>query len=238
MSDGPYMSANGSRVVSLDLLFPYIGAPVADVGLAAGDLLTNPVILRVGNLAVKMALARRPDGSVAQASFAGSTNARLVGGAGTWRNTVTLTPYNRPAGVLLSAVLGDLAMATGTTAATRERVNLAKGLDRSLGLRYVPGVARPASFLLASLSGPLWWIDAAGVTQIATTRPAITIATPASVAELNGAKGWVSVATEDLAAWQPGARYVSATIPNGITVAASRMHAGSDGVLRVEVLVQ
>ena len=48
----------------------------------------------------------------------------------------------------------------------------------------------------------------------------------------------VRVATEDPAAWLPGATYKSATVPQPFTVSAARFHAGSDGVLRVEVLWQ
>jgi hypothetical protein len=219
-------------VVSLDLAMPYYGIPVADVGLAAGALLTSPVTLRAGNLTVTMAVATLPDGSPAQTSFAGSTTARLVGGVGAWGKTVTLTPYNSPAGVLLSKVLGDLASATG------ERVSLATVLDRSLGVLYVPGPPGPASRLLAVLAGALWWVGVDGVTRVAASRTATTVGSVAQVTMLDGGKGWASVATEDPAAWLPGARYTDATAPKGITVAASRFRAGNDGVLRVEALLQ
>lgn len=238
MSDAPYIHVNGQRVVSLDLAVPFYGIPVADIAIATGAPLPSPLSLTAGNLTLAMAVGKLPDGSPAQRSFAGTTTARLVGGAGSWGTPVSLTPYNSPGGVLLSKVLTDLATATGTSATTREKVALAAGLDRSLGTLYVPETGAPASRLLSLLAGALWWMDTKGVTQVAATRPTTTVTNPATVTELSGAKGWVSVATEDPASWLPGATYTSATVTPAIKVAASRFHAGNDGALRVEVLIQ
>lgn len=237
-TDVPYLSANGLRVTTLDLSVPYYGLPVADVSLAAGSLLTNPVILRAGNLTMRMAVAKLPDGSPAQTSFAGSTTARLVGGAGAWSTPVSLAPYNNPAGVLVSKVLADLAKATGTSDATRESATLAAGLDRSLGTLWVPETGAPASRILSVLAGALWWVDVGGVTRIASTRASTTVTSAATVEGYSGSAGLVTVATEDPAAWLPGATYTSAVIPAGITVAASRFRSDNGGQLRVEVLVQ
>lgn len=238
MGDAPYIHVNGQRVVALDLAVPWYGIPVADITLASGAPLPSPLSLTAGNLTLAMSVAKLPDGSPAQRSFAGTTTARLVGGAGSWGTAVSLTPYNSPGGVLLSKVLADLATATGTSAATREGVTLAAGLDRSLGTLYVPETGAPASRILSLLAGALWWVDVKGVTQVATTRPTTTVTSPATVAELSGSKGWLSVATEDPLSWLPGATYTSATVTPVIKVAASRFHAGNDGTLRVEVLIQ
>lgn len=224
MTTGPYLSANGSRVVDLDLSIAYYGAPVCDLALATPVPLTGPVAVIVGNLSLVMAPLR-------QRTFAGQTYARLVGGAAGWQKPVSIGPYSNPAGALLSHVLGDLAMATG------ERVSLAAGLDRSLGAFYVPDNTGPAARTLAAVAGPLWWVDFAGVTQVASARPATTVNSPATIPDYDGGKGWVSVATEDPAAWVPGATYTSAVIPAGITVRATRIRSGNDGVLRVEALV-
>lgn len=232
MADAPYLSANGARVTSLDFALPWLGIPVADVALASGAPLASPVALRVGNLTATMAVGTLPDGTPAQATFAGTTTARLVGGKGAWGKVVSLAPYNNPTGVLLSKVLADLAAATGET------VRLASGLDRSLGLLYVPETGAPASRILAILAGALWWVGLDGVTRIASARPATTIGSKAQVEALDGGKGWASVATEDPAGWVPGAKYVDATVPAGLTVAASRFRAGNDGILRVEALLQ
>ncbi len=237
---GPYASANGQRVTTLDLARPFLGLPVADVALATGAPLASPVSLVVGNLTLAMAVMLDPfTGKPRVRTFAGVTHARLVGGAGTWSTRVTLAPYKAPPGaqVMLSTVLRDVAMATGSTDATRERVRLAAGLDRALGAFYVPEGGAPAGRLLATLAGALWWMDAQGVTQIAKTRTAGAITTPASLDAYDGGRAWLTVATEDLAGWRPGATYSSPTVPVGVTVEAVRVRVSGDGVGRVEALV-
>lgn len=217
---GPYLSANGARVVDLDLSMSYYGAAVADISLATVMPIAAVVALVVGNLTLAMAPLR-------QRTFAGVTYARLVGGAGGWQRPVTIGPYALPQ---LSHVLADLAKATGET------VRLAAGLDRPLGAFFVPEPNAPAARALSAVAGPLWWIDPAGVTQIANTRPSIVIASQASVTELDGGKGLANVATEDPAGWQPGNTFTSATVPQAITVRESHFKSGNDGVLRVEIL--
>jgi hypothetical protein len=235
---GPYLSANGHRVTSVDLWIPYYGAPVADVTMADASILANPITLVVGNLSLRMALQLDTTGQPRQAAFAGSSTARLVGGYGGWQRTIAVAPYRNPKGVMLSRVLSDVAMATGSSASTRERVTLASGLDRSLGLFYAPESNAPAGRLLMALAGPLWWIDTLGVTQIASARPAraITSTTAPEVHDMGG--GRLLVATEDPAAWLPGATYSSPTVPTSIAVRTSKVKASEDGRMRVEVLTQ
>ena len=236
MSGGPYLSANGHRCTSVNASFPYYGIPVVDVTIADAVTLTNPVALTIGNLTLRCALALDPNGNERQRPFAGSSQARLVGGYGGWQRTVSLPPLANPSGIMRSVALADVALATGADATTRERINSPKALDGTIGPFWVPPVVVTAGALLSALAGPLWWVDLAGVTQIASVRPTVAIATPASVEELGGASGWVRVATEDPAAWMPGATYKSATVPQPLTVSASRIHAGADGDLRIEVL--
>lgn len=230
MASGPYLSAAGVRVTTLDAAFPYYGAPVADIALADGSTLPPRFPLVIGNLTQTVAVLR-------QRAFAGVTHARLVGGFGGWQTIVGLAPYNNPGGVLLSSVLNDVAKATGAAAAIRERVRLAAGLDRSLGVLYVPETGAPASRLLSVLAGREWWIDTQGVTQIANARPTSTISSKADVDRYDGGRGLLTVATEDPAAWMPGASYTSPTVPAGVTVRASRIRADNGGTLRVEALV-
>lgn len=235
---GPYLNANGARVTAVDVAIPYYGLPVADVALATTTPLTSPVTLRLGNLTLRMAVMRDPaTGVPRQRAFAGSTQARLVGGAGAWPTKVTLSPYDSPAGVLLSAVLRDAAKATGASDATREQVQLGAGLDRSLGVRYVPQTGAPAGRILALLAGALWWIDVAGITQINATRPSSAITSATTAEHYDGGRQLLTVATEDPASWMPGASFVGPTVPAGVTVVASRISSGNDGLLRVEALV-
>ena len=236
-----YLAANGAHVVTVNLFVPWYGAAVADVVLADATALSGAVTLTIANATFAMSVARNPQGVELSRAFAGQTYARLVGGAGGWSRTVSLAPLKAPTGgsVLLSTALNDLAMAAvNPVTGKAESVVLGSGLDRSIGAFYVPAVNRPAGSLLAALANPLWYVDAAGVTQVATTRtgPAIA-ATAGQVEHYSAGMGWVSVATEDVRSWlTPGATYVSATVPMGITVNAARVHSGDDGVLRVEVL--
>ena len=228
-----YLDANGTHVTDLDLNVSYYGIPVADVALASGVTLASPVKLTIGNLALTMAIDTLPNGSLAMQTFAGVTTARLVGGAGKWKTPVAMVPYRAPPGspgILLSSVLSDLAKATGETIA------LGTGLDRPLGPFFVPETNAPASRILQILAGALWWMDTAGVTQVAATRPASTIASFAGVEHVDGGRGWATVSTEDPQAWMPGATYTGPTAT--FTVAAVRIRAhGKSATMRHEVLL-
>lgn len=226
-----YIDANGSLVTDLDIFFPYYGIPVADIALSTGVALSSPVTLLVGNLTLTMAIDILPSGSLATQSFAGVTTARLVGGAGKWRTPMALAPYRAPpgtAGVLMSHVLSDIAKATGET------VNVASGSDRTVGPFFVPETNAPASRILSLLAGSLWWIDAKGITQVASTRASTMIASFAGVEHVDGGKGWSTVSTEDPASWMPGASYTGPTA--AFTVAATRMRVSGGGTMRLEVL--
>ncbi len=222
-----YASANGQRVVAGSLSEPWYGAATAEVLLATDAPLVDPVTLVIGNKRSRMAVLR-------QAPFAGAQRAFLVAGAARWGEDVSVGPYENPAGVLLSAVLGDVAKATrrdAANASTGETVALAS--DRSLGTLYVPG-SGPAARLLRELAGELWWIDSAGVTQVG-PRAATTIRSAATVADRIGSAGFLEVATEDPAAWTPGARFTGATVADTITVSFARFSLLNER-LRVEVL--
>jgi hypothetical protein len=226
-----YLTANGFRVTDLNLAVPYYGAPVADVTLAGAQTLTNPVTLTVANLTLVMALMVGADGLQRQRPFAGVTKARLVAGAGGWSKRTSLAPYRAPTGavIMASRVLGDLAKATG------ESVNVQT--DRVLGAFYSPEPNAPAGRELAWLAGALWWIDTAGVTQIAAARPSSAIGTKALVERHDGGSAWLTVSTEDVKSWcLPGATYTSAQVPYGLTIASTRVRSSNSGVLRVEVL--
>lgn len=240
MAGGFFASVNGRRVVSADVLIPCVGLPVADISMADGPspASTSAAVLTIGNLTMQMAVSVGP---VAARSgvFAGSGSARLVGGYGGWARPVSLTPYRAPAGtqkVLLSTVLRDLAAAAVGPAGSAERVNLATGLDRSLGAFYVPETGADAGRQLQALAGRVWWVDFAGVTQVAAARPATAITSASTIGDVNFARGILTAATEDPKVWVPGATFTGPTVPGGATLAGVRLHVGPDGVLRVEAL--
>lgn len=214
-----YLSANGARVTAANVSIPYYGLPVADVRLAGDEPLTNPVALVIGNLSLRMAVLR-------QRPFGGSTSARLVGGAGGWGRAVPARFYRLASGVPLSMILRDVAAEVGETVSLET--------DRLVGNWYARE-AGPAQRVLRQLAGELVWIDAAGVTQVG-ARATTSIKSPATVSDLDGGAGWVDVATEDVAAWRPGATFSGPSVPGGLTVGAVRIASGSDGTLRLEVL--
>jgi hypothetical protein len=233
---GPYIGANGRRATACNALIDYYGAPVVDLDLADATPLSGPVTVTISNLTLKMAVGVDASGKETQRPFAGSLKARLVGGAGGWQRPVTIGPYTMPGGlVMASTVLRDLTMATGTSAATRETVKLA--VDKPLGPMFVPGVNVPAARILSMIAGSLWWIDEKGVTQIASARPTTTIRAANNVPDYNGQTRMLTVATEAVAEWMPGAVYTGPTVPERVTVLGTRIHSSSDGVLRVEAMV-
>lgn len=213
-----YFSANGIRVSAGSLEIPYLGAAVADVTFPSAITLTAPVTLTVANLSLKLGILR-------QAQFAGGATARLVAAPG-WALTVPAKAYANPAGVPLSMVMRDVARTIDET------VSIAQ--DRTVGLFYVRQTG-PAARLLEVLGGPLWWVDNAGVTQIG-PRASSAITSAATVVDYAGGMGWLTVATEDLASWRPGATFASNTVLSPITVSATRIHTDNDGTLRLEVL--
>lgn len=233
-----YCSANGSRVVSLDLLIPYQGAPVVDIGTADGPAPSGAVAFVVGNLSLAMAVTQGPRTTRAGV-FAGSATARLVGGAGGWARAVTIGPYRNPGGVMLSQVLRDLAAAAVGPSGAAERVRLAEGLDTSLGAFYVVENGAQAGRLLAQLVaaiGAVWWVDTKGITQIAATRPTSVITTASTIGDVSYARGRLDAATEDPRSWVPGASFTGVTVPGSVLLTDIRMHAASDGRLRIEAL--
>lgn len=224
MSSPLYFSANGIRVTAASVLIPWYGAPVADVTFPVSVTLTAPVTLTAANLTLTLGILR-------QRSFAGGATARLVGGIGWGRALVDtngrpIPAYANPAGVKLSTILRDVARRVGETVSI--------GADRTVGLFYVPSTG-PAARVLEQLGGPSWYVDGAGVTQVRDRVPS-TITSAATVQDYMGGMGWLTVATEDLAAWMPAAIFSSNTVTTPIQVSATRIHTDNDGTLRLEIL--
>jgi hypothetical protein len=211
------------------LLVPLYGLAVADVTLADGGPLAPLVSLVLGNLTMAMAVGVDATGKLTQRTFAGVTQARLVGGFGGWSKRITIGPYGMPSGVRASTVARDLAAATG------ERVSIAT--DKTIGPFYVPGRNVSAAAILRAIAGALWWCDEKGQTKIAGKRTPAPIRSAANVTRFDGDTRILRVATEDVAAWLPGATFTGATVPQTVTVQASRMHVANDGTLRIEAMV-
>lgn len=204
MSD--FASVNGQRVVGMDLAIPFYGLWVADVMLAlATPLPTTKISLVLGNMTLVGTVYR-------QSAFAGCLEARIIAGAGGWSQTVQARGYNNPAGVLLSMVVGDAAKDVGETVKITA--------DQTLGNFYAR-FADKASRVLAAVAGPIWWIDASGVTHVG-PRATGTVATDFVVESFKGSTGELVISTEDYLSWQPGVTFTNSTV--GTQTAASVRH--------------
>ncbi len=216
-----FASLSGSRVTAGSVAITLYGLWCGDVSLAAGDAVPTNGALVLGNLSLKCHTYRT-------AMFAGSRQCRLVAGVGGWRETVRPKPYYLASGVNLSMVLGDAAREVG------ERVNVPN--DTVIGNAYARERG-PASRVLRQLAGENWYMDPDGVTQIRPwpTRP---IRSPFTVEDQDGGAGRVTIATEDYAAWLPGATFSSPFLDATYTVCGVLYRFADDGTFRLEVLTQ
>lgn len=214
-----FAELSGQRIVSGSIVFPYYGTWSADVVLADTTSIPTSVTLTVGNLSLVGSVFR-------MASFSGSRSARIVGGAAGWRKTIPAQAYQNPAGIRVSLLLGDAAMACGESVIV--------GQDSTIGTYWVRESA-PASRILRELAGDEWWIDASGITQVG-TRTGLAVATTFQVDAWSGAKGSFSIATEDYAAWMPANTFSNITVTEKQTIALSTITVDGDGKARVEIL--
>ncbi len=214
-----YASLNGERVISGQIILPYYGIWTADVVLAVSIKPADPMILTIGNLTLTGSHYR-------SLAFGGSRGFRIIGGAGGWRKQVKARYYKSPVGVLRSTILNDAASEVG------EHVSLAE--DASVGDAFVRQSGH-ASLLLEQVAQPLWWMRPDGVTYVG-PRTARTIASAFQTTATRGASGSVEVATEDVAAWMPGAKFTPPSVGQELTI-STVVHSMQDGVVRTEVLV-
>ncbi len=213
------ISINGQRVVSGSIAIPMHGPWVADVVLSLAEPLTPAASIVIGNLTLVGTVYR-------MASFAGSKSARVVGGAGGWRKPLPARGYSHDAGVLASTVMTDAARESGETIVVDQ--------DRQLGTSWARDAGK-AEGTLKLITGGIWWIDPAGVTQTR-ARDASLISTPFTAIAWSGGKGQFEIATEFYSDWQPGRTFNAPTIGSVQTVSSVRFDATNNGKLRLIVL--
>lgn len=214
-----FASLNGNRLTTVALCIPLYGTWSADVVLAESTMITTAITLVVGDLSLVGSVYR-------QANFAGSRSARLIGGAGGWRKTIPAKPYRNPAGIRASMVIGDAAREVG------ESVTL--DADRVIGIAY-PRESAPASRVLRTLAGALWWVDPSGMTHIG-ARPTGAISSDFTVIHWSGKTGSFEIATENYADWMPGKTFTAPTVSGTQTVSLVNLNQDNEGKLRLEVL--
>lgn len=220
MSDQQFSTVGGRRITSGAITIPYYGAWAADVTIDTDDELTGVVPVVVGNLKLSGFIYRT-------APFAASRKARLVGGYGGWRKTLTSRSYNLPHSVTTSLVLSDAAKELG------EKVNVTN--DSMIGDAFV----RPAmtgAELLRLVAGQFWYVDNIGVTQVGTARTTPKITSQFDVIDFHGGLGKLEIATESPKDWIPGRTFTAPTVQTSQQVSLSTFIFDNDGKLRVHVL--
>lgn len=152
----PLLSLNGFPAKSLRVYVPEVGPWLAEVDLDDRVDLAGAAALVIG--ASKLSGTIDPD---ATGSYLVSTRASVIGGHLGWRRQAKARAHHNDAGVKASDVVNALAAEIGETVqgAGKEK----------LGVDYVRR-AGTAARVLERLY-PLWWVDYAGITQVAAARP-------------------------------------------------------------------
>lgn len=212
---------NGARCSAASLTIPMYGAWSADASLAtdAGPASGGKCEFAIGTLEMN-GTARRA------AAFAGGRRVRIVAGGGGWRKVLPPRSYSHDAGVRKASVLEDAARESG------EQVKVAA--DRVLGRSWVRDRGK-AERVLRRLSGGVWYVDNAGVTQVR-DRDTSQITSPFTVVSWDGARGRFEIATEAYQDWVPGRTFVSPTVPDAQTVSLVSLTADNNGKIRLVVL--
>lgn len=164
------ITCGGAAVQSVKLHIPGVGPWFADVTFAdeAASVPQNtPIVLQAGSVELHGVIPTALDGV-----FGLQRRATLVAGRGAWGALVKDRGYHNDAGVKASKVIQDLAAEIGETLGT-----ITPAADR-LGSHWAreSGVASMA--LERASGGAAWYVDFAGVTQIA-QRSATTPSTDA-----------------------------------------------------------
>lgn len=215
-----FASLGGVRVTAGTIALPLYGIWSGDVTLATNDPVKDDAAFVLGNLTMQGHVYR-------QAQQGGTRICRVVGGFGGWRKNVKARQYaNKSSGVMLGMILKDAATEVG------EKVNVPN--DAPVGPMFVRKNA-PASDVLRQAAGPNWYMDAKGTVQVAAW-PTKAIGSAFTVQSQDGARGLVTVATEDYAGWTPASTFTSPFLNGTFTVGGLLFKFDADGQARLEVL--
>ncbi len=179
----------------------------------ADALLADDTVLAAGTRATLTIGTRSLTGTTRPGGvFAAQGGYSWVSGAGTWGATVEAQPYHDDAGVMLSAVLRDLAADAGEFGIVLDVP------DRILGPSWTRPTA-PASDLLDALTGREWWLADDGTTHVG-ARPSTAIAPAVTVDPYDQAlrRAVVQLGDDDIAAFLPGATLTAQGLPAPLTI--------------------
>jgi hypothetical protein len=221
-----FASVAGLQVVSGTLLIPLVGAWTADLQLATAQPIAGAVEVVIGNLTLQGFVVRAE-------AYGGQVRARLVGGAGGWRKSISAQGYGSAQGVKLSTVLQDAAAACGEQLQVFADVTIGQAYVRA---SFGTSVASDVLWQMLRLGYiSAWYVDPAGVTQTGPW-PITQVATPFIPTDAKPDEGLVVVATEDYASWLPGATFAHPLLDGTQTAAGVHFVFDGEGIARFEVL--
>lgn len=161
-----YAAVAGRRVVAADIRIPWVGTWTADLAVdEVGAALTGRVTVTLGGLS----LVGTVD-DVHAGAWAEGRGVRVVGGAGGWGKALPPKGHHNDAGVKLSTVLSGAALEAGET------LSLAAALETRIGVDFVRDAGPASAVFAAAAPAALWWVDPAGVTQVAASRASSEVA--------------------------------------------------------------
>lgn len=210
---------NGARVTSATITIPIYGAWSADVEIEGTTAISPKVTLVIGGLSLVGTVIR-------QAAFAGARKVRIVGGAAGWRKQIAARGYSLPSGVRASVIIADAASESGET--------IGATLTNVVGNFFVRRKVK-AERVLKLLANNVWYIDAAGVTQVQ-ERPTSRIVSPFTVTKWDGGRGIFEIATETYQDWVPGRTFTTNTVPDAQTISSVTIDADNEGRVRLTVM--
>lgn len=221
-----FASVNGLQIVSGSLMIPLVGTWTADLTLAGQQNVSGKASVVIGNLTLAGYIYRSD-------VYGGQVRARMVGGAGGWRQPTTPQGYGNSAGIQLSTVLDDVAQQIG------EQINIAA--DMSIGnafarVAFATSVASDVLWQFVSQGiVKAWYVDPSGVTQTSAW-PTAAVNTPYTVTDQKTDEGIVVVATEDYASWLPGCSFANPLLAGTYQSAGVHYIWDNGGKFRFEVL--
>ena len=201
-----FASLNGVTITRLHLVVPALGLWHADVTLSQAPSVTGPQTLLLSGSSWSCTPIR-------VTSFAGTTVARLVGGAAGWRKSVPAQQYSSQLGVPTSTIVSDVASLVGEVSPV-----LDPSVTPTVGTAYIRQ-AGAASMVLNDLQSRdvlSWWVDPSGVVQTM-PRPSTAITSPFVAEAVDGAVGWYKIATEVPGDWMPGAMFAGPTVSGTVS---------------------
>jgi hypothetical protein len=175
MADTLFASVGDRRVIWADGRLCWQGVWAVDLRLdQSGAALSGRVTVKIGGRTLSGTVDPLHEGS-----FADARELRVLGGAGGWGKELPPRSWHNDAGVKVSDVLQAAAAEAGET------LVIGAGVEARLGADFVRERGPASASFAAAAPAALWWVDTAGVTQVATSRPTAELARGADVEVLD-----------------------------------------------------